>query len=176
MLDYTVWAYLVYLLISVIITVWVARTLHRNGRVFLVTAFGGDESLADSVNHLLLVGFYLINIGFVTLALREKFGQSPTDLQGTIEMLSTKVGIVVVVLGAMHFLNLFIFNRLRQKGTADEVRRQPPIMEAHEGWCVSPRHGSCSSRCPASPCGRGRGGPPGFRCVSWLWGLSQPAR
>ena len=108
MLGYTVWAYLVYLLISVGMTVWVARTLYRNGRVFLVTAFAGDESLADSVNHLLVVGFYLVNIGFVTLALREKFGQTAADAQGMIEMLSTKVGVVLVVLGGVHFFNLYL--------------------------------------------------------------------
>src|SRR5688572_8100480 len=59
-----------YIVISILLTVWVARTLHKNGRVFLIEVFGGDESLADSVNHLLVVGFYLINFGYVTLALR----------------------------------------------------------------------------------------------------------
>jgi hypothetical protein len=58
-----IWTYLAYLLISVALTVWVARTLHRNGRIFLVDSFLGNEPLADSVNHLLVVGFYLINIG-----------------------------------------------------------------------------------------------------------------
>ena len=63
-------SYLVYLLISVTLTVWVARTLHKRGAIFLVDAFHGNAELAASVNHLLVVGFYLINIGFVTLALK----------------------------------------------------------------------------------------------------------
>src|SRR5262249_23199559 len=58
--------YLIYLLISVALTVWVARTLHKRGAIFLVDAFHGNAELAASVNHLLVVGFYLINIGFVT--------------------------------------------------------------------------------------------------------------
>jgi hypothetical protein len=62
----TISAYLIYLTISIILTVWVARTLFKNGRVFLVDTFHGHEPLADSVNHLLVVGFYLINLGFVT--------------------------------------------------------------------------------------------------------------
>ena len=37
-------------------------------------------ALVDSINHLLLVGFYLVNIGFVSLALR--YGTKPTDLVG----------------------------------------------------------------------------------------------
>ena len=67
-----VWTQLAYLAISVALTVWVARTLHRNGRVFLVDCFHGNTELADSVNHLLIVGFYLINVGFVSLALTLK--------------------------------------------------------------------------------------------------------
>src|SRR5579859_7053217 len=81
----TVWMYLLYLAISVALTIWVARTLHKNGRVFLVDSFLGNEGLADSVNHLLVVGFYLINIGFVTLAL--KYGDKAVDAQTGLEIL-----------------------------------------------------------------------------------------
>jgi hypothetical protein len=112
--NYTVIAYLCYLPISVAMTIWVARTLHRNGRVFLVQAFRGNETMADSVNHLLVVGFYLINVGFITMALR--YGEKPADVQGMIEFLSTKLGIVLLVLGGMHFFNLFNFDKMRRKG------------------------------------------------------------
>src|SRR6185295_6235038 len=95
--------YLAYLAISVGLTIWVARTLHKNGRVFLVDSFSGNERLADSVNHLLVVGFYLINIGYVALALR--YGVSAASAQSAVEDLSTKVGLVLLVLGAMHFFN-----------------------------------------------------------------------
>src|SRR5262252_5627164 len=101
----TVWSYLAYLGISIALTVWVARTLHRNGRIFLVDSFLGNEPLADSINHLLVVGFYLINIGFVTLAL--KYGDKAMDAQTALETLSTKVGAVLVMLGFIHFTNLF---------------------------------------------------------------------
>src|SRR5918993_1590882 len=107
-------SYLVYVAVSVGLTVWVARTLHRNGRVFLVEAFHGNEHMADSVNHLLVVGFYLINVGYITLAL--KFGDKPADVQGAFEFLSTKVGLVLVVLGVMHFFNMFNFDKMRRKG------------------------------------------------------------
>ncbi|MAE66519.1 MAG: hypothetical protein CMJ18_19800 [Phycisphaeraceae bacterium] len=130
MTDFTVWAYLSYLIVSILLTVWVARTLYRNGRIFLVIAFGGDESLADSINHLLIVGFYLINIGFVTLALRQRSGPDAADLRGAIEMLSTKVGIVLVVLGAMHFFNLYIFNYLRQRSEVTGTSGEPALLES----------------------------------------------
>ena len=107
--------YLVYLAISIALTVWVAHTLHKNGRVFLVDVFHGNEPLADSVNHLLVVGFYLINLGYVSLAL--KLGYNLDGAREGIEALSVKVGMVMLVLGAMHFFNLFIFSRMRRRAT-----------------------------------------------------------
>src|ERR1700739_3265964 len=67
---YVAACYLSYLVISIALTVWVARTLHRSGRVFLLDAFHGNAPLADSVNQLLVVGFYLINVGYIALALK----------------------------------------------------------------------------------------------------------
>jgi hypothetical protein len=104
--------YLSYICVSVALTVWVAQTLHKNGRVFLVDVFHGNEALADSVNHLLVVGFYLINFGYVTLAL--KIGYQVQTAQEGIEALSWKVGLVLLVLGAMHFFNLIVFTRIRR--------------------------------------------------------------
>src|SRR6266516_6731955 len=113
--------YLTYLAISIALTIWVARTLHKNGRVFLVDVFHGNETLADSVNHLLVVGFYLINFGYVSLAL--KLGYNVATTQEGIEALSVKVGMVLLVLGGMHFFNLFIFSRMRRRAT---LRNAPP--------------------------------------------------
>src|SRR5271167_3521345 len=107
-----VWTYLAYLTISLGLAVYVAHTLHKNGRIFLVDAFGGNEKLADSVNHLLVVGFYLINLGYISLVL--KYGDPAQSLQEAIEYLSWKVGFVAVVLGVVHFLNLLVFSKLRR--------------------------------------------------------------
>jgi hypothetical protein len=122
-MDEKVITYGAYIIISVLLTVWVARTLHKNGRVFLIEVFGGDESLADSVNHLLVVGFYLINFGYVTLAL--KIGYAIEDAQQGIEALSYKIGLVLLVLGGMHFFNLLIFQRIHRRPKF--IKRTPPI-------------------------------------------------
>lgn len=108
-----VWTQLAYLAISIALTVWVARTLHRNGRVFLVDCFRGNTELADSVNHLLVVGFYLVNVGFVSLALR--FGVVAANYQEALETLSTKIGLVLLVLGVMHFFNLGVLTTCRRR-------------------------------------------------------------
>lgn len=105
-------SYAVYLAISLAVTVWVARTLHRRGRIFLVDAFHGQQELADSVNHLLVVGFYLINVGYVAFALKSS-ANADTPRQA-IELVSDKLGMVLLVLGLMHFFNLFVFSRFRR--------------------------------------------------------------
>jgi hypothetical protein len=115
--------YLVYLTISIALTVWVARTLHKNGRVFLVDVFHGNEALADSVNHLLVVGFYLINFGYVSLAL--KLGYVVVTAQEAMEALSVKIGMVLIVLGGMHFFDLFVFSRMRRRSNAQQ--HHPPV-------------------------------------------------
>lgn len=128
-MEYIVSTYAAYVALSIVLTVWVARTLHKNGRVFLIEVFGGDDALADSVNHLLVVGFYLINLGYVSLAL--KIGIEVDNAQIAIEALSYKIGLVLLVLGGMHFFNLFIFQRIHRRPRF--FRRNQPVESGVQG-------------------------------------------
>ena len=114
-MDILVTTYVIYLSISIALTIWVAQTLFKNGRVFLVDVFHGNESLADSVNHLLVVGFYLVNFGYISLAL--KLGYDVENTRQGIEALSWKVGLVLLTLGGMHFFNLLVFSRMRRRSS-----------------------------------------------------------
>ena len=113
--------YSIYLTVTIFLTYWVARALFKNGRVFLVEIFHGDQTLSDSVNQLLLVGFYLINLGYATYTL--KIMSEITDLQVMIELLSLKIGAIILILGFMHFFNLFIFFTLRKRAKQDLVNQ-----------------------------------------------------
>jgi hypothetical protein len=115
--------YAVYLVISVGITVWVARTLSTNGYVFLVDVFHGDEVMAHSVNHLLVVGFYLINLGYVAIQLR--MNADVLNARQGIEGLAERLGTVLLGLGFMHFFNLYVFSRMRARHIAGEATRPP---------------------------------------------------
>ncbi|MEY2232256.1 MULTISPECIES: hypothetical protein [Streptomyces] len=123
-MDLTVVTYVIYLLISIALTVWVARTLSRNGRVFIGDVLHGNEKLADAVNQLLVVGFYLVNIGFVTLYLRSS-GEIGTP-RALFEALSVKLGVVLLVLGVMHLGNVWALNRMRRRGIM-ERQQTPPV-------------------------------------------------
>ena len=122
-INYTVITYLLYLVLSIGLTAWVARTLFKNGRIFLVECFQGKEDLADSVNHLLVVGFYLVNAGFIALYLR--LGMDVLGTKHLLEALSAKMGVVLLVLGVMHFGNVVVFAKLRNRGHAHLA--PPPI-------------------------------------------------
>lgn len=112
-MSYIIITYLCYLTITIILTIWVARTLFKNGKVFLIDIFHGNKELADSVNNLLLVGFYLVNLGYAIYTLQV---YSPiNNIQEVIECLSVKIGLIILILGGMHFFNLYIFFNLRKK-------------------------------------------------------------
>jgi hypothetical protein len=119
--------YFSYLAITVALTVWVARTLHKNGRIFLVDAFHGNEQLADSVNHLLVVGFYLINVGYIALALKTSYAVD--TLRAAIELESTKIGVVILILGGMHFFNMLVLSKMRHRAMRGEpVNPRPSFL------------------------------------------------
>lgn len=117
-MNYTVIAYIVYLLITITITVLVANALFKNGKVFLNDIFHNNIELAESVNKLLLIGFYLVNIAYVVFAL--KITGTIISVQHLFETLSYKIGFILLLLGAMHFMNLYIFFNLRKKAIAKE--------------------------------------------------------
>jgi hypothetical protein len=124
--DAKVVMYLSYLAISIGLTVWVARTLSRNGLVFLEDVFS-DERLARAVNSLLVVGFYLLNLGYVTVAMRHDGGIATTS--EALEELSLKIGLVLLVLGGLHFFNVFALGRYR-RGRLRQLATQPPLAPA----------------------------------------------
>jgi hypothetical protein len=128
--------YVTYLVISIAVTIWVARTLHRSGRIFLVDAFHGQEALADSVNHLLVVGFYLINVGWIVMTLRTY--QSLDTAKQAMDLLSSKIGTVIFLLGLMHFFNLFLFNRFRRRALDRLITAPPPIAPTNHLTHVAP--------------------------------------
>ncbi|MCF3965324.1 hypothetical protein [Streptomyces fuscigenes] len=116
-MDLTVVAYVLYLAVSVGLTVWVARTLSRNGKIFLADVLLGDDQLAEAVNHLLVVGFYLVNLGFVALYLKDSEGVA--DARQLVEAISVKLGVVLLVLGVLHLGNVFVLSTIRRRGMAE---------------------------------------------------------
>lgn len=104
--------YFIYIVASVLLTIWVGDTLHRNGRPFLVSVFK-EDGLADSVNRLLVIGFYLVNFGAAAILINT--GGIPGSLGDMVKQTVTRIGVVLLVLGFMHFNNLLILRSIRRR-------------------------------------------------------------
>ena len=113
--------YLVYACASIGLTIWLARTLFKNGEVFLEDVFADNPRMAGAVNRLLVVGFYLLNLGYAFVTLRADREVS-THAEG-IETLAVKLGSLLLVLGALHMCNLYLFHRIRRRS---QIRLAPP--------------------------------------------------
>lgn len=122
-MDRVVLAYALYLLISIPLTVLVARTLSKHGRTFLTEVFADSPGLANAVNQLLVVGFYLVSLGFVTLFLTSH--ADVTTAREVFELLSVKVGVVALILGVMHLTNVLVFNGIRRRHLAPKPGPRP---------------------------------------------------
>lgn len=130
-MNYIVIAYSIYLPVALALTIWVARTLHTNGKVFLNDIFHQQNELAASVNKLLQVGFYLINVGFAVIRLKieqvrvyDPITNLPTvelvdSVQKVLEVLSYKLGGFTLMLGLILFIYLFVLLQLRNSSISN---------------------------------------------------------
>jgi hypothetical protein len=143
----TVITYLVYIAASVALTIWVATTLTRSGAIFLVDVFHGEEKVAAATNRLLVVGFYLVNLGFVSLMLR--VSEPVTSAQHAIEALASKLGAVALLLGALHLVNVLVLSRVRRHRFAPTQPQSPydPSWQ-HRGPSTPPAYGDPSFPAP----------------------------
>lgn len=131
--------YAAYGVIAVGVVIYLARTLFRNGAVFLADVFPDKPELAGAVNRLLVVGFYLLNLGYAFLLLQ---ANSAPDVLTAVEVLARKLGILLVSLGGLHFLNMYVFYRIRRRA---QVATLPPpvapqayVPPADTGWAYPP--------------------------------------
>ena len=131
-MDLTVVAYLLYLAVVVPLTIWVGRALRRHGEVFLIDVFAGDDRLAHSVNQLLVIGFYLLNFGFLS-----NFMASSDEVmtgRELMELLSSKVGGVALVIGLIHLMNVWTLNAFRRRAVQRHQSDRAAQAWAGSGW------------------------------------------
>lgn len=120
--------YLVYVPVAVALTVWLARTLHRHGTVFLDEVFADQPDLATAINRLLVTGFYMLNLGYAFLILRAEPAGSAV---GAMEELVTKLGLLLVSLAVLHFVNVLVFERIRRRV---QIADAPPPVPPSAAW------------------------------------------
>jgi len=122
--------YLLYLLISTGLTVLVGTGLARSGRAFLLEVFAGNDTLARAVSRLLVLGFYLLSLGFVTLTMRT--GGDIASARAGLQLLSVKVGEVLLVLGVLPLVALAALVRTRRRAQAKTTQQAQLIQHGDE--------------------------------------------
>lgn len=125
--TYLVPVYITYSFVAISLVVWLARTLFRNGEVFLEDVFDDNPRMAASVNRLLVIGFYMLNLGYAGLLLK---ADTAPDTVTAVEVLVQKLGILLLSLGVLHFVNMYVFVRIRRRATTSIL--PPPVApQAH---------------------------------------------
>jgi hypothetical protein len=122
---YSIGVYVIYAIVAVGLTAWLARTLFRNGAAFLYDVFEDRPALAEAVNRLLVVGFYMLNLGYALYILRAGRGLGGFD---AIQYLVNRLAILLGTLGLIHFVNVLVFWRIRSHR---ELRQLPPPVAPH---------------------------------------------
>lgn len=120
--PYLVPVYAAYAVTTLALTIYLARTLSRNGAVFLEDVFKDTPRLGDAVNRLLVVGFYLVNLGYAALIMKATGAESVVE---AVEVLAWKLGALLMSLAFMHFVNLYVFYRIRRRSRLAEL--PPPV-------------------------------------------------
>ena len=136
--TYLVPVYLTYSAVAIALVMWLARTLFRNGEVFLEDVFEDNPRMAQSVNRLLVTGFYMLNLGYAALLLQSNSAPDPVT---AVEVLVRKLGVLLLSLGVLHFVNMYVFFRIRRRATAAVL--PPPVMpqarvDMNGGWVPAP--------------------------------------
>ncbi len=119
----TVTVHIVYAAVSVVLTIWLARTLHRHGTSFLRDVFPDREELADSINHLLVTGFYMLNLGYALVIVRGVEAGSTAEVAAT---LTNRLGVLLLSLGVIHFVNLIVIWKFRRTAEARHAMPTAP--------------------------------------------------
>lgn len=99
-------AYLIYLTLTYLITVKVGWMFYRNGRVFILGLLQGNAALTDAINNILLVGYYLVNIGYATVMIST--WQPIHDGLAMLTVIITMTGQILLSLGVMHCFNMLV--------------------------------------------------------------------
>ena len=121
--PYLVPVYIAYAVVAVALTIGLARVLFRSGQVFLADVFKETQGMAEAVNRLLVVGFYLLNLGYAALIMKAESAQTGT---AAAETLAWKLGALLISLGVMHFFNMWLFFRMRRRSKLAEL--PPPVL------------------------------------------------
>ncbi len=111
-MDLIVLSYCIYLVLGISLTLIVGKVLFNRGVIYLQDVFGANQELASATNQLLRIGFYLVLGGYVLLTL--KISGELANVREMFEVLSGKLGTILLAVGILHLFNLLILSTIRK--------------------------------------------------------------
>ena len=123
-MNENIYAYIIFLAVMIFIIVVVGKYLFTNGRVFLVALLNGNEPLANQINKLLLIAYYLFNIGYSCIRLR--LWPKLTHPEMLFSSLASNIGTLVLILAATHYLNMLIIYQLSKRKSFSNTHKLFP--------------------------------------------------
>ncbi|MEO8252849.1 MAG: hypothetical protein ABI554_00580 [Flavobacterium sp.] len=105
--------YLVYLSITFFIILKVGRLCYKNGNIFVSELIPNHEDLCRKINQILLLGYYLLNLGYCAMTLIS-WNKINSTVQ-LIEVISFKSAIIICLISAMHYINISILTKYIKK-------------------------------------------------------------
>ncbi len=130
-MSYLIWIYVIYAIAAIALTAILAKTLYSSGALFLESVYN-DQKMASAINRLLVTGFYMLNLGYAFLIFQTN--DAATALEAT-ELLVTKLGLLLISLGIIHFINMAVFWRIKKSGdNAQYVPASPTTTMPAPNW------------------------------------------
>ena len=112
-MNYNLIGYCIFILIIVFIIVVVGKICYRNGNIFVASLIPDHFDLCQQINKTLLVGYYLVNIGYAAMSLAD--WENIVSLSRLVEVIAFKTAVIVCILSVLHYLNIFILTTSIQK-------------------------------------------------------------
>ena len=114
-MNYNISVYIVFIALVSFIIIYVGRYFYTNGRVFIVSLLHDNVPLADNINRLLLVGYYLVNIGYAFIKLKQ---WTKIDAVATwFSSLATNMATLILILALLHYMNMLIIYSLSKSNS-----------------------------------------------------------
>lgn len=112
-MNYNIVSYCLYSLITIFVIYKVGKICHENGRIFILQLFNGDAAVTDTTNNILLMAYYLFNIGYAIMQF--SYWVQVTNLAELISSISMKGGVLIMILACTHYFNIGLIIYLSKK-------------------------------------------------------------
>ncbi|WP_221259866.1 hypothetical protein [Flavobacterium okayamense] len=106
-------AYIIYFSITAFIIIKVGKIFYDNGNIYVSELIPNHMELCHKTNQILLLGYYLLNIGYCAITIIS--WQKIATFSQLIEIVSYKSAIIIITIAIMHYINIILLTKYIKK-------------------------------------------------------------